>query len=107
MGALYFDIQNSHSESDTLVRASSPNAKSVMIHETQRKDNIASMKHLVMGIKIPESGNVSLKPGSFHIMISGLDQGLKLGDKIEVLLEFKNNENITLYPILKIKPPKL
>lgn len=107
MGALYFDIQNSHSESDILVRASSPNAKSVMLHETQRKDNIASMKHLVMGIKIPESGNVSLKPGSFHIMISGLDQGLKLGDKIEVLLEFKNNENITLYPILKIKPPKL
>ena len=32
---------------------------------------------------------------------------MKLGDKIEVLLEFKNNENITLYPTLKIKPPKL
>jgi copper(I)-binding protein len=40
-------------------------------------------------------------------MLSGLDKGLKLGDKIEVLLEFKNNENIILYPTLKIKPPKL
>ena len=51
MGALYFDIQNSHSESDILIRASSPNAKSVMLHETKRKDNITSMKHLMMGIK--------------------------------------------------------
>ena len=107
MGALFLDIQNSHSESDILIRASSPNAKSVMLHETQRKDNITSMKHLMMGIKIPENKNLSLKPGSFHIMLSGLDKGLKLGDKIEVLLEFKNNENITLYPTLKIKPPKL
>ena len=105
MGALYFDIQNSHSESDILIRASSPNAKSAMLHQTERKNNITSMKHLMNGIKIPANENVSLKPGSYHIMLSGLDKNLKLGDKIQVTLEFNNSGPVTLEPILKIKPP--
>lgn len=105
MGALFLDLQNSHSESDILIRASSPNAKSVMLHQTERKNNITSMKHLMNGIKIPANENVSLKPGSYHIMLSGLDKNLKLGDKIQVTLEFNNSGPVTLEPILKIKPP--
>ena len=105
MGALFLDLQNSHSESDILIRASSPNAKSAMLHQTERKNNITSMKHLMNGIKIPANENVSLKPGSYHIMLSGLDKNLKLGDKIQVTLEFNNSGPVTLEPILKIKPP--
>ena len=103
--ALFLDLQNSHSESDILIRASSPNAKSAMLHKTERKNNITSMKHLMNGIKIPANENVSLKPGSYHIMLSGLDKNLKLGDKIQVTLEFNNSGPVTLEPILKIKPP--
>ena len=105
MGALFLEIQNSHPESDVLTQASSPNAKSVMIHQTERKNNITSMKHLMKGINIPANGNLSLKPGSYHIMLSGLDKDLKLGDKIEVTLEFSKNKSITVKPVLKIKPP--
>ena len=105
VGALFLEIQNSHPESDVLTQASSPNAKSVMIHQTERKNNITSMKHLMKGINIPANGNISLKPGSYHIMLSGLDKDLKLGDKIEVTLEFNKNESITVTPVLKIKPP--
>ena len=105
MGALFLEIQNSHPESDVLTQASSPNAKSVMIHQTERKNNITSMKHLMKGINIPANGNISLKPGSYHIMLSGLDKDLKLGDKIEVTLEFSKNKSITVKPVLKIKPP--
>ena len=105
VGALFLEIQNSHPESDVLTQASSPNAKSVMIHQTERKNNITSMKHLMKGINIPANGNISLKPGSYHIMLSGLDKDLKLGDKIEVTLEFSKNKSITVKPVLKIKPP--
>lgn len=105
VGALFLEIQNSHPESDVLTQASSPNAKSVMIHQTERKNNITSMKHLMKGINIPANGNLSLKPGSYHIMLSGLDKDLKLGDKIEVTLEFSKNKSITVKPVLKIKPP--
>ena len=63
------------------------------------------MRHLMKGINIPANGNISLKPGSYHIMLSGLDKSLELGDKIEVSLEFNKNKSITVQPVLKIKPP--
>jgi copper(I)-binding protein len=104
-GALFLDIKNSHSESDILIGASSPSANSVMLHKTQRKNDITHMKHLMKGINIPAEGEVFLKPGSYHIMLSGLSENLKLGDKIDVILEFKNNDKITVQPTLKMKPP--
>ena len=45
MGAVYFEIKNTNTEDDFLIKASSPNAKSVMIHETQRMGNMTHMKH--------------------------------------------------------------
>ena len=90
---------------DFLIKASSPNAKSVMIHETQRMGNMTHMKHHSNGTKIPANNSVLFQPGSFHIMLSSIDKNLKLGDKILINLIFQNHENISIEPILKIKPP--
>jgi copper(I)-binding protein len=38
-------------------------------------------------------------------MLSSIDKNLKLGDKILINLIFQNHENISIEPILKIKPP--
>ena len=38
-------------------------------------------------------------------MLSKIDDGLELGDKIRINLEFKNNETISIEPRLKILPP--
>ena len=105
MGAVYFEIKNTNTEDDFLIKASSPNAKSVMIHETQRMGNMTHMKHHSNGTKIPANNSVLFQPGSFHIMLSSIDKNLKLGDKILINLVFQNHENISIEPILKIKPP--
>ena len=47
MGAVYFEIKNTSDKDDFLIKASSPNARSVMIHETQRTDNITNMLSLI------------------------------------------------------------
>ena len=105
MGAVYFEIKNTSDKDDFLIKASSPNAKSVMIHETQRTDNITNMKHHSSGKKIPANNKVFFQPGGFHLMLSKIDGGLELGDKIRINLEFKNNETISIEPRLKILPP--
>ena len=105
MGAVYFEIKNTNTEDDFLIKASSPNAKSVMIHETQRMGNMTHMKHHSNGTKIPANNSVLFQPGSFHIMLSSIDKNLKIGDKILINLVFQNHENISIEPILKIKPP--
>ena len=76
-----------------------------MIHETQRMGNMTHMKHHSNGTKIPANNSVFFQPGSFHIMLSSIDKSLKIGDKILINLVFQNHENISIEPILKIKPP--
>jgi len=105
MGAVYFEIRNTDAEDDFLIKASSPNAKSVMIHETQRMGNMTHMKHHSNGTKIASNDTVLFEPGSFHIMLSSIDKNLKIGDKILIDLIFQNHQNISIEPTLKIKPP--
>ena len=105
MGAVFFEIKNTNTEDDFLIKASSPNAQSVMIHETQRMGNMVHMKHHSDGTKIPANNSVLFQPGGFHIMLSSIDKNLKIGDKILINLFFQNHENISIEPILKIKPP--
>ena len=40
-------------------------------------------------LEIPAGGSVELKPGSYHIMLIGLKQDLKVGDSIEITLKFE------------------
>jgi len=105
MGAVYFEIKNKKDEDDFLIRAFSPNAKSVMIHETQRMGNMTHMKHHSDGTKIPANSSLLFKPGGFHIMLSKIDDNLKLGDKVIINLFFQNYKSISIEPTLKIKPP--
>mgnify|MGYP001461715913 FL=1 len=105
MGAVYFEIKNTNNEDDFLIQASSPNAKSVMIHETQRMNNMTHMKHHTNGTKILANSSIIFEPGSFHIMLSQIDENLKLGDKILINLNFQNHDDILIEPILKIRPP--
>ena len=105
MGAVYFEIKNTNNEDDFLIQASSPNAKSVMIHETQRMNNMTHMKHHTNGTKILANSSIIFEPGSFHIMLSQIDENLKLGDKILINLNSQNHDDILIEPILKIRPP--
>ena len=113
-GAAYMKIENTGSAADALVGAASPAAKTVEVHETVAMESempaasdgmgmesempAASddMSGGMMGMRpiarleIPAGGSVELKPGSYHIMLIGLNQELKPGDKIEITLTFES-----------------
>ena len=97
-GAAYMKIENTGSAADALIGASSPAATTVEVHETVAMGSPApdaSGDGGMMGmqpvkrLEIPAGGTVELKPGSYHIMLIGLKQDLKVGDSIEITLEFE------------------
>lgn len=47
-------------------------------------------------VEIPAGGRLELKPGSYHIMLIGLTQDLKVGDRIEITLRFEKAGEITV-----------
>jgi copper(I)-binding protein len=94
-GAAYMVIKNSGGAPDKLLKAGCDVANSVELHQTEMKDNVVSM-HPVESLDIPANGQVELKPGGYHIMLIGLKQGLKAGDKATLTLAFEKAGTITV-----------
>ncbi len=85
----YMSIANNGSEPDILKSASADIAGKVEIHESLVEDGKAIMRALPDGITIPPGGVAELKPQGMHIMIMGLKQPLKEGEKFPMTLNFE------------------
>jgi hypothetical protein len=52
--------------------------------------------HEVDGVDIPAGGSAELKPGSYHVMLIGLQQDIKEGDTVSITLTFQNAGKVTV-----------
>ena len=87
--AAFMTITNNMNANDTLYAVSTDLAKVAQIHETYKKENdMMGMRH-VDYIVIPSKSIVELKPGSFHIMLIGLNKDLSLDQQAKIKLLFK------------------
>jgi copper(I)-binding protein len=91
-GAVYFkSIKNAGKQADQLLSAKTQVAEKVEIHEMTMDGNIMKMRPL-SSIEIPAGAEVSIakgNPNGYHLMLLGLKQPLKDGDRFPVWLTFK------------------
>ncbi len=108
-GIGYMTIANKGEVPDRLVSASSPLADHVEIHEMSVANGIMTMHPVPGGLAVPAHGSVTLKPGSYHLMLIGPKQPFKAGDTIPVTLTFEHagSEQIGLSvkPMDEVMPP--
>jgi hypothetical protein len=50
----------------------------------------------VDSVDIPAGGELAFKPGSYHVMLMGLKQELKTGDKVTLTLNFEKAGPVTV-----------
>lgn len=93
--AAYMRISNRGKKADRLLRASTPVAETVGLHETTLNGDVMSMQP-VNYIEIPANGQVELKPGGLHLMLAGLKQDLNPGDRVPLQLVFENAGTIKI-----------
>ncbi len=93
-GAAYMAIDNKSNLPDRLIGASSNIAKTLQIHEMAVVNGVMKMRELANGLPIPAGGSVTLKPGSYHVMLIGLKKPLKPGETFPLMLKFKKAGNI-------------
>lgn len=99
--AAFMKITNNTNSPDTLLSVSSDLAKKVELHETFVKENdMKGMRHIDL-LPIPIKSTVELKPGSYHIMLIGLNNDLKIGDSGKIELIFKNAGIISLVSVVE------
>jgi len=70
-----------------LVKADSPAAAHVELHESVVVDNVMKMRP-IGSIGIPAGQPVDLKPGGLHVMLIGVKAPLKDGDQVPLTLVF-------------------
>lgn len=87
--AAYLTIKNNGKTADKLVVVSSPIAKGVEIHTMTMEGNVMKMRE-AGSIELKPAETVSMEPGAgYHLMLMGLRQPLKSGDKFPLTLTFE------------------
>jgi periplasmic copper chaperone A len=93
-GAVYMTLDNKTSTADRLTGASSDVADKLQIHQMTVVNGVMQMRELTDGLPIPAGGSVTLKPGSYHVMLVGLKKPLAAGETFPLTLTFEKAGNI-------------
>ena len=74
-----------------LVEVQSPAAKVAEVHEMTMVDNVMRMRP-VKALDLPAGKTVELKPSGYHVMLMGLKDQIKDGDRITLTLTLEDKD---------------
>jgi copper(I)-binding protein len=89
IGGGYMTITNNGSAPDKLLSATTSVADRVEIHEMTMANNVMTMRKLDGGVTVAPGKTVSFAPGAYHLMLMGLKNPLKEGDRVKATLTFE------------------
>lgn len=96
-GVVYLNIAN-RGGADRLLRAHAEVCEVTEIHQTLMHGDRMSMQPVsAEGLEVPAQGQLQLAPGGNHIMLMQLKHSLRLGDSLEVHLDFSESGMQTVY----------
>ena len=91
----FMTLVNSSETAYALTSVSFSGTRVVEIHETSMNEGMMRMRK-VSHIDIPANGSAELKPGSFHIMLIGLEKEMKAGTTEILTLTFSDDSQKTV-----------
>ena len=87
-GAAWVSIENQGKTADRLLSVSSPIAQSSELHEMSMQGDVMKMRE-TGPMEIRPGEKLIMQAGGYHIMLMGLKQQLKAGDKFPLTLVFE------------------
>lgn len=94
-GVAYMTLTNHGTAADRLLSVSTPVAEMAQLHLDELKNGIMSMR-MAGPVDLAPGATVTLKQGGLHLMLMGLKQPLKLGDRFPVTLSFEHGKPLTI-----------
>lgn len=93
MHAGYGRIENACAAPATIVSASSPSYRSVMVHESRVVDGMSEMR-MVRELRIRPGDSAVLKPGGLHLMLMDPASVLKPGSHVAIDFALKDGRHV-------------
>jgi copper(I)-binding protein len=75
-----------------LLGGSSPLAEAVEVHEMAMEGDVMRMRALDRGLELQPGQPAELRPGGYHLMVTGLKQPLPAGSSLPVTLRFVDRD---------------
>lgn len=104
LSAAYFVIHNEGGEADKLMSAASEVAEAVELHNVKMENDVMTMFQ-VPYIEVAADEHTTLKPGSYHVMLIGLKQDLKVGEHVSLTLNFEKAGSVTFEAEVREEAP--
>jgi periplasmic copper chaperone A len=105
-GAAYLTVTNTGKTPERLSCVSSDAAAKCQIHEMTMDNGVMKMRPVEGGLRIAPGETVTLKPGSYHIMLVDLKAQLQQGKTVEATLQTDDGAKVQVqFPIAAIGAP--
>lgn len=98
----YATISNHGNQAVALIKTSSPDYASVMLHRTVTSNGVDQMKS-VGRLEIPPHGKVDISPGNYHLMLMHATHPINPGDTISIAFQF--SDGAVVHAQFKVDPP--
>ena len=95
MSAAYLTIMNHSDQAQVLETVTSPQFQKAEVHRTELMDGQVHMQR-EDNVSVAAHGSLEFKPGGYHLMLIHPLQALKLGDTVELRLQFKDAPSLTV-----------
>lgn len=107
-GAAYVaTLENTGAKPDRLLRASTPQAGRVELHNMSIDAGGVMRMREVDHISIEPGNPIKMRPGNgFHFMLMDLKQPLKEGDKFPMTLEFERGGKVEVKVVVQVPKPR-
>lgn len=100
VSAAYMTVHNSGA-ADTLVKATTPLTGTVQLHEVITEGSSSKMQEKAGGFPVPANGEVTLRPGAYHIMLMDLKAPVTDGQVVTLTLTFAKAGEVTITALAK------
>jgi copper(I)-binding protein len=94
-GVVFFTISNVGTTTDRLLRASTPVAGGVALHQMAVDGGMMKMR-AVPSLELRPGARLELQPGGYHLMLLDLKHPLKAGEKFPITLTFERGGTLTV-----------
>ncbi|MEE2932076.1 MAG: copper chaperone PCu(A)C [Pseudomonadota bacterium] len=96
----YGVFKNKSKHSVTFISVRSPDYQKVELHQSEVQNGVATMRKK-KSLTIPAGGEIKLMPGSLHLMLLNPVTGIKMGDKIKMILVFLDGASQSFSAVVK------
>lgn len=102
--AAYFVVHNQGREADRLLGVQTAVAAKAELHEHLHADGVMKMQQ-VQSVEIPAGGEVRFAPMGYHVMLFGLQQQAKDGERFPLTLRFEKAGAVEVDVVVQMEAP--